>query len=564
MDTRPSWFFKMSKRHHQSRLLLPAATRRILICAFCIQSGLFATPPGPDRLESLTKQVQSKNEIQRTEAALKMAAHPSRAVPLLGKLSAHRNWRIRKTAVLALGWTRKKKALPFLQAALKDNDREVVREARAAIRRITNTEDVNVYLDDLKRKEKPIRLKAIEALGELKDKKACRALNFLLKDSDAALRTASVTALGKIGGPDSEKTIIPMLSDRTSQVQWEAIMALARLKSIAAAPRLIEILQGGNVYLSEVASWALLCIQPTRLDTLLPAVQSRHWHVRYFAVKTIDGLNAISLAQLSRTLSPLATDSDALIRDDAIFALARKTGFFSGARPFQRARLPFQFPEISGQPEKLFEDGFIHLNKTRWKRIRADPGIVISSRNGTLHFGGTVQDSEWRYDGVETELLVTEKGIYEIHADVRFVSLYGIFAIHLMNSTYALQLFSPKSSGYAVDVAPADKLISGESWKAWHGNTSSRWHRLRIIRDFNRGLAYFFVNETFQAEVKYHSRPRVFPLRAGARILFTWGRVTFKDGVEIVFRPGETPVNIEVGNFQFRRYRPRARKRSAQ
>lgn len=133
---------------------------------------------------------------------------------------------IRMKAAEALGKLRDKKAVDQLIHALEDEDEFVRREAAEALGKIRNKKAVDPLIHMLMDKDEYVRTYAAEALGKIRDKKAVDPLIHVIKDED--MGEAATVALIRLGEP-AVKPLIQMLKDKNEDVRERAVWALEKL-----------------------------------------------------------------------------------------------------------------------------------------------------------------------------------------------------------------------------------------------------------------------------------------------------------------------------------------------
>ena len=125
---------------------------------------------------------------------------------------------IRAAAIVSLGALKDERAAAPLLAALSDENAE-------------------------------IRLQAAAALGNLKDAKAVAKLSEMVENplEPDNVRAAAVTALGNIGDKTAEDVLIRALDIRVGNIAKNAMIALGKLESTTAVPKLIAILEDKRI-----------------------------------------------------------------------------------------------------------------------------------------------------------------------------------------------------------------------------------------------------------------------------------------------------------------------------
>ena len=174
----------------------------------------------------------SANKIA-ADAVLKELKHPSYVV--------------RKRAANSLGGFKERRLVEPLIAVLENSD-EMKSIRAAAIVSLGALKDERAaapLLTALSDENAEIRLQAIAALGTLKDAKAVAKLSEIVENplEPDNVRAAAVTALGNIGDKTAEDVLIRALDIRVGNMANNAMIALGKLESTTAVPRLIAILE---------------------------------------------------------------------------------------------------------------------------------------------------------------------------------------------------------------------------------------------------------------------------------------------------------------------------------
>ena len=103
-------------------------------------------------------------------------------------------------------------------------------EARLAIRQLLNDPNARV------------RLEALQALGEVRDKEAVPRMTEMLADGDPAIRRQAIRSLSECQAGEAGTAIAAQLGDADARVREEAADALGELKSQAAVEGLLQAL----------------------------------------------------------------------------------------------------------------------------------------------------------------------------------------------------------------------------------------------------------------------------------------------------------------------------------
>jgi HEAT repeat protein len=140
-------------------------------------------------------------------------------------------------------------------------------------------------------------VRAVEALGEIRDQRALRPLLGALKSDDAAVCVAALDALWRLGDPRALEPIVATLRHRNAAVRVAAIETLRRLDAVAAVEPLREMLRDSGWDVRRAAAEALGRLRdPRALTALAEALEDADGDVREasaMALGTLGGREAI-------------------------------------------------------------------------------------------------------------------------------------------------------------------------------------------------------------------------------------------------------------------------------
>jgi HEAT repeat protein len=187
---------------------------------------------------------------------------------------------------------------------------------------------------------KRLRLRAVRALGELKNARAIKPLRRLLNEYDTELsattqdalskigqaawaRHGAVIALGNIASSRALAALIAALEDDSEYVRAEAARASAKIGDDSAVPTLIYVLEGDeHQFVRREAAGALrsLAVQtPDVAEAFRTALGDDSWEVRAEAAR---GLGRIDDPASVETLIAALTDDSYTVMTSAVHALA--------------------------------------------------------------------------------------------------------------------------------------------------------------------------------------------------------------------------------------------------
>jgi len=154
--------------------------------------------------------------------ALGEIGDPAAAVPLLGVLAGDESGEVRWAAALALGNLGGKEAVPSLVQALGDPDKYVRLGAATSLGRLG--------WEPAGDEERASLLIARQEWGSLRPlgAGAYRPLLRATRDRDPAIRVRAVDALGELGDVQGSEACDLVLRDPDSEVRWRATLALPR------------------------------------------------------------------------------------------------------------------------------------------------------------------------------------------------------------------------------------------------------------------------------------------------------------------------------------------------
>ena len=165
----------------------------------------------------------------------------------------HPSYVIRRRAAESLGGFKERRVVEPLIAILENMDEmKSIRAAAAVSLGALKDERASAsLLTALSDANAEIRLQAAVALGKLKDTKAIPRLSEIVEDplEPDTVRDAAVAALGNIGNMAAEAVLMRALDVRIGNISKNAVVALGQLKSEAAVPALIAILEDKRIVL---------------------------------------------------------------------------------------------------------------------------------------------------------------------------------------------------------------------------------------------------------------------------------------------------------------------------
>jgi HEAT repeat protein len=178
--------------------------------------------------------------------------------------------------------------------------------------------------------DKNSRLLVAERLGAAQDDASIQTLIGLTNDRDAMVREAAVRALGRAGATSATSVIERLATSDNDHLRQGAVWALGQLQDQSAVYTVISASRDTSKHVRDEATWALGLIggraAATRVKEL--ALDSNQ-HVRLAAVCSLERIHDVRDPRTRQILSGLSSDSVALVRETARWAVAR----FAAAPP---------------------------------------------------------------------------------------------------------------------------------------------------------------------------------------------------------------------------------------
>ena len=178
----------------------------------------------------------------------------------------HPSYVVRKRAANSLGGFKERRLVEPLIAVLENSDemKSIRASAIISLNALKDERAAAPLLTALSDENAEIRLQAAAALGTIKDAKAVAKLSEIVENplEPDNVRAVAVGALGNIGDKTAEDVLIRALDIRVGNIANNAIIALGKLESTTAIPRLIAMLEDKRIPLN--AGTAVLANASTR------------------------------------------------------------------------------------------------------------------------------------------------------------------------------------------------------------------------------------------------------------------------------------------------------------
>ena len=217
---------------------------------------------------------------------------------------------IRKEVITRLGGFKDRKTVEPLIAILKNEEesKSIRAAAVASLNALRDERAAPVLRNALNDENSAVRLQAVAALGGIKDAKSVIQLSEMIENrlETDAIRAAAVTALGNIGDQTSENLLLRAVDIRIGNISNNAIIALGKLESTKAVPKLIAILEDKQIPLD--ASTAILANTSPRMKAAVALGQ----------IGGIDATNALANRLIDDTEYIIALEDAANRRNLAL------------------------------------------------------------------------------------------------------------------------------------------------------------------------------------------------------------------------------------------------------
>ncbi|MBI3892611.1 MAG: HEAT repeat domain-containing protein [Candidatus Wallbacteria bacterium] len=198
---------------------------------------------------------------------------------------------IRRRVVRILGKYRVPEAAPKLIARLKEADDEYLLALLDALGLIGGDAALGAVLPFLSHERWEVRKSAVLAAGETRDRRALGALTSLLRDDARDLLPFVIEALGKLQTDAAADAIAPFVNDADQDVQLRAIAALGQTGSSAHRTRIVPLLGSDRWEVVREALEALGKLGgPVNVDALRPILTGDDLVLRGVAQRTLKHL----------------------------------------------------------------------------------------------------------------------------------------------------------------------------------------------------------------------------------------------------------------------------------
>jgi HEAT repeat protein len=310
----------------------------------------------------LVQSLEDPEDIVKKAAAEALAKIGDRTVfqQLLANM-AHSSPSVREYSAYVLGRLAKNEDTTIVQAlegAAGDQDKNVRIEIIYALYEIGASSSKFIFINGLMDSEPRIRSYCANALGNLRVSESGAALSAALdRETDENVMRMIVSAMGKIGGNASARTLAEAVTNETPSLRADIADALGEIKTPEATRALIELLADDNPKVRARAAIALAGGKdPASIGPLANALKDRSVMVRQAVsealIYTADSSVIGELVGALGDPDPVVGDNvaEALIRVNDLDAVHALIQSLSESNPVQRSRALAVLAELTHRP----------------------------------------------------------------------------------------------------------------------------------------------------------------------------------------------------------------------
>ena len=355
----------------------------------------------------------------------------------------HPSYVVRRRAAESLGGFKERKAVEPLIAVLENRDEmKSIRAAAAFSLGALKDERASApLLAALEDENAEIRLQAAAALGKLKDAKAVSKLITMVENplETDAVRNTAVAVLGNIGttsNTEIETVLLRALDSRIGNISKNAIVALGKLESKAAIPKLIAILEDKRIVMDTGTAALANASARTKAAIALGEIGGTR-AAEAVGRRLVDDTEYI--VALEDAVNRKAIGADDLKRNwswEVFVNAAKKLDLPAFVAPKMAARAEDEWEDVAVKNAAMVAlgrcdtDDFT-LDISQLKQRLADPNV--DTRKATALSIGQAGISE-----LIPELVQMMKGETEVNKDVRRAATQGLGELTDITTTDAL------------------------------------------------------------------------------------------------------------------------------
>lgn len=177
---------------------------------------------------------------------------------------------IRLRAVEVLGRIGEKRSIPYLIKLLSDRDPRVARASIFALGIMHAENAVGPLLSASRAGELETKCTIADALGRIGGEEAVSKLKEWLQDFDSNVRVCAATALGRTGRPEAASALLIALHDPDPRVLERSILALGSFRTARAAKGILPLLEHESPRVRAAAARSLRWMEEKSASRILP------------------------------------------------------------------------------------------------------------------------------------------------------------------------------------------------------------------------------------------------------------------------------------------------------
>lgn len=182
-----------------------------------------------------------------------------------------------------------------LLAALKDSNKDVVIRAIRALGILRNTESIKPLAKFISHQDKRIRLEAANSLSRFKTPWVSDYLLAALKNKDTAIRSTALYAIGKRRNPAAISALLPLLNDPQEILRAQVVYILSQYRSERVIkPLLAQLSSKDTQYRLDVIT-ALGNIKDYRvIEALIDSLADSNAEIRNAAADSLSQISGVT------------------------------------------------------------------------------------------------------------------------------------------------------------------------------------------------------------------------------------------------------------------------------
>lgn len=190
--------------------------------------------------------------------------------------------------------------MAHLVRALRVHDISTQEEAIAHFRQVNRIEDVLALLSGtLETEDARLKVRAIELMSHLEDRRAIEPLVYALNDSEKLVRQTAALALARIDFGSSVPHLLNRVDDDAWEVRRAIIHSLGEARNVEYYHHFATAMRDDIKWVRADAAWALGELRDVRaINLLLKALRDVDWQVRRAATNALVGLGEAAVLPL--------------------------------------------------------------------------------------------------------------------------------------------------------------------------------------------------------------------------------------------------------------------------